>query len=757
MTSIAIERTNAVENPRAHVDVSGFSVATRITEPPVALPDGADACFGVPAGTGSGGGSNGITVASSWYALPAGSSSGDWLAVQLQFYVDGVAPGDVVFWCDLQFRDAGQTSQGWVPWGRSIEPPVAAFERVAGVVQIQGEAATQFRLYMKIDDNIFEGANDADLYFTLMQVEAVAALNMAIPDYADGDTEGWEWSGTAHDSSSVSLPVQAIIDDIDPTIRELTGDDEYTFFPLDDNYALEVLFGPLICQIYAYVWEGSGTLLPASYSEVVNGEPFTLSWVADEGYELSKLEIDDVEVSPTGEGEYAFDAVYDHHTVKVYLTKIEYDVTYAAGANGSITGDASQSVPHGTSASAVQAVADEAYHFTTWSDAVLTPGRIDSMVTAAISVEATFELDDVPTYTLTYTADANGTISGDATQEDVPEGTDGTPVTAVPNADYHFVSWNDGYTNRAIRTDVLVNADVTAQAVFAADVTWDLTYTAGAGGSISGDLSQEVLDGENGTLVTAVPEAGHQFANWSDDRVVAPRRDLNVKGDISVTAYFDEDPIYDLTYTAGTGGTISGTASQRVVSGGRGTMVTAVPSAGYVFVAWSDGKSTASRIEVGVGANVAVSASFALANMSLRYRAIGGGTISGSNPQTVAYGANGTEVEAVPDANHRFSVWSDEVATAKRTDLVVHANIRVHARFALDEHTLTYSAGSGGTLRGDASQSIKYGRQGMPVTAIPAPGYHFTQWSDAVMTARRREVNVTDNIAVTASFAADTP
>src|SRR5260370_41163017 len=46
-------------------------------------------------------------------------------------------------------------------------------------------------------------------------------------------------------------------------------------------------------------------------------------------------------------------------------------------------------------------------------------------------------------YPLTYTALANGTISG-ASPQTVNYGASGTPVTAVPNTGYHFVSWSDG-------------------------------------------------------------------------------------------------------------------------------------------------------------------------------------------------------------------------------------------------------------------------------------------------------------------------
>ena len=61
-------------------------------------------------------------------------------------------------------------------------------------------------------------------------------------------------------------------------------------------------------------------------------------------------------------------------------------------------------------------------------------------MTADVSVTANFAIN---TYTLTYTAGANGTIAG-TTPQTVNYGANGTLVTAVPNTGYHFVEWSDG-------------------------------------------------------------------------------------------------------------------------------------------------------------------------------------------------------------------------------------------------------------------------------------------------------------------------
>jgi hypothetical protein len=70
-------------------------------------------------------------------------------------------------------------------------------------------------------------------------------------------------------------------------------------------------------------------------------------------------------------------------------------------------------------------------------------------------------------------------------------------------------------------------------------------------------------------------------------------------------------------------------------------------------------------------------------------------------------------------------------------------------------YTLTYSAGANGSLSGTTSQTVSYGANGTPVTAIPATDYHFVQWSDGSTTNPRTDTNVTANLAVTATFAAN--
>lgn len=71
-------------------------------------------------------------------------------------------------------------------------------------------------------------------------------------------------------------------------------------------------------------------------------------------------------------------------------------------------------------------------------------------------------------------------------------------------------------------------------------LSYHLTYTAGEGGSLFGELAQTVNEGENGTYVIAFPDEGYVFVKWSDGNKQAVRRDEEVTANVTVTAVFEE-------------------------------------------------------------------------------------------------------------------------------------------------------------------------------------------------------------------------
>lgn len=175
------------------------------------------------------------------------------------------------------------------------------------------------------------------------------------------------------------------------------------------------------------------------------------------------------------------------------------------------------------------------------------------------------------------------------------------------------------YTTAVIASVGDVSGVCTVRVSFALE-QFDLTYIAGADGSIEGAASQQISYGSDGTAVTAKPIQGYKFVSWDDGVLTATRTDQNVTADISVTASFEIEE-YTLTYNAGDNGQLSvedefgnpvfvAQVIEQVLFQGAGPTVTAVPDAGYRFVRWDPSSSTNPRTDFSVAGNITATAIF---------------------------------------------------------------------------------------------------------------------------------------------------
>lgn len=288
-------------------------------------------------------------------------------------------------------------------------------------------------------------------------------------------------------------------------------------------------------------------------------------------------------------------------------TPTYYTVQYITSIGGTITGVVTQKVAHGVDSTQVVAVPNYLYKFVRWDDGVSTPERIDR-VNCDKTFKAVFAYnpEGVKFFTVKYIAGVGGYLIGN-TEQYLQLGSESSGVTAVASYGYRFVGWDDG-SKASTRTDEVVS-DVTYTAIFEKVPTYILEYAANPGGSISGVTKQEVMIGQQGSAVTAVPMKGYYFVKWSDGVTTATRTDIADRT-LKVAAEFSPLPTYVLTYLASAGGSIEGNASQNVLKGSESSAVTAVADEGYCFVKWSDGVTTATRTDVATG-NLTVTAEFA--------------------------------------------------------------------------------------------------------------------------------------------------
>ncbi|MGN0226729.1 MAG: leucine-rich repeat protein, partial [Paludibacteraceae bacterium] len=171
------------------------------------------------------------------------------------------------------------------------------------------------------------------------------------------------------------------------------------------------------------------------------------------------------------------------------------------------------------------------YHFTQWSDE-----NTDNPRAITLASDTTFTAEFAKnTYTISTTS-VNpewGTTAGGKSALYLDE----VEISATANYGYHFVKWNDNNTSNP-RT-VSVTEDKTYTATFAKNVYTISTETNSTQGYIYGNAQVEYLDFDE---LTAVPNYGYHFTQWSDGLKDNPRI-AQITKDTTFTAEFAYDRV----------------------------------------------------------------------------------------------------------------------------------------------------------------------------------------------------------------------
>lgn len=209
-------------------------------------------------------------------------------------------------------------------------------------------------------------------------------------------------------------------------------------------------------------------------------------------------------------------------------------------------------------------------------------------------------------------------------------GTTGAPATGggfeVGSAINYAYEAAAGYSNLQVLLDgspVAASGTLTmntahALLVSASPIQRTVTFGAGSGGSVTGSLVQTVAEGTSTTAVTAVPNSGFAFANWtgagfapsSANPLVIP----SVLQDLTLTANFTPvTSTYTIGVTAGVWGRITPSGVVTVQAGGSITFnITADPyySIGDVLVDGVSVGAVTSYTFHNVTANHSIAATF---------------------------------------------------------------------------------------------------------------------------------------------------
>lgn len=147
---------------------------------------------------------------------------------------------------------------------------------------------------------------------------------------------------------------------------------------------------------------------------------------------------------------------------------VNINVVAADTTMGTVTGSGRYEVGENVT---ISAIANEGYHFVAWNDQDTNATRVIVADTMDMTFTATFAADPVVADSANITVVAADTTMGTVTGSGRYEVGETITITAVANAGYEFVSWNDGSWNDG-------NTDATRTIVVEGDATYIATFRA---------------------------------------------------------------------------------------------------------------------------------------------------------------------------------------------------------------------------------------------------------------------------------------
>jgi uncharacterized repeat protein (TIGR02543 family) len=416
-------------------------------------------------------------------------------------------------------------------------------------------------------------------------------------------------------------------------------------------------------------------------------------------------------------------------------------------------------------AAGFQAGAGVQYSFTSWSDATATPVRT---ITVSPGQPAAYSASFLTQYQLlTASNPAGGGSVSPASGDFYPAGST-VAITATAASGYAFASWTGSVSSSSNASSTIVmTAPQTVSATFvqASTISFQssppgLPIVLDGGSPQTTPFSAPLTAGSHTISVAAsipgVTGTQYVFNSWADNNTNASRTIVvGGGGASSYSANFTTQ--YQLTTAASptAGGAV--TPSTGFFNAGATVTVTAAPSAGYAFGAWSSNVTSGA---VSMTGPQTVTATF------LPLTAVGFQTSPAGLPVTVdgvvqnapftanlTPGSHSIGVPVIqsggPGTQYVFGAWNDATATATRTVIVVAGQAAAYiAAYNTLFQLMTAASPPSGGIVAPASAYFNAG-QAVPLSATPMPGYAFTGWSPNVAADT---VVMTGPQSVTANF-----
>ena len=226
-------------------------------------------------------------------------------------------------------------------------------------------------------------------------------------------------------------------------------------------------------------------------------------------------------------------------------------------------------------------------------------------------------------------------------------------------------------------------------------VTYTLTIVIDGSGSVTKNPSNTQYLSGTVVALTAVPDPGATFTNWTDDLTGTTNpQNITMTSNKTVTAHFTTPVCYTLT----TGVNPSGSGSVNASPGpncnsgtqyGSGTTIdlSATANSGYAFSSWSGVSGSSSLASFTITRTTAVTANFVPCfNLTTNVNPSGTGSVTvNTAPNCGTQYKQGTVVSltASPHSGYAFGSWNGASGSGSAGSVTMNGNTTVTANFSL--------------------------------------------------------------------------
>ncbi|GEM_PF-2389452 len=472
-----------------------------------------------------------------------------------------------------------------------------------------------------------------------------------------------------------------------------------------------------------------GSISPNGAVNVIYGSDQSFTISPNTGRHVDSLIVDGVNQGQLTS--YTFTNVTVDHAIRAVFAINQYTITASAGLHGNINPNGAVVVNWGANRTFTMNPG-AAYHV----DSVIVDG-IDqgplptytfTNVTSDHTIRVVFAINQ---YTITATAGPNGSISPSGAVL-INQGANRV-FTVTPDTGYHVDSLVVDGTNQGPLTSYTftnVVADHAIDAFFSIN-EYTITATAQAHGTISPIGAVIVTYGASQSFIV-LPDTGYHVDSLVVDGIdqgpLTTYTFTNVTFNQRIRASFAINQ-YTIVSSASANGSISPSGTL-IVNYGVNRQFTVTPDTGYhvdsLIVDGTDLGQRTSHTFTNITADHTIRAVFAIDQFTITASAQAHGSIDPGGVVNVNYGAD-QSFTVTPDTGYYVdSLFVDGIDQGQLTSYTftnVTANHRIRASFAINQYTITASAGAHGSISPSGAVIVDYGANQL-FDVTPDTGYH---------------------------------